>query len=158
MISLKYLYTPAMPDNFTCRRQRKTSLALYHFLYQLKATPNHRHCERKATAIVLTMLYIVSYIFLSLLSPFNNFSGTALIKCALHYYQLINHDKYIHILVTACISLNTGRCKSSFHHFLHEVMHGVNAYLKDHCHETKQMFLPFCTWDKFGDILANSGG
>jgi hypothetical protein len=20
------------------------------------------------------------------------------------------------------------------------------------------MFLPFCTWDKFGDILANSGG
>jgi hypothetical protein len=37
-------------------------------------------------------------------------------------------------------------------------MHGVNAYLKDHGHETKQMFLPFCTWDKFGDILANSGG
>jgi hypothetical protein len=29
MISLKYLYTPATPDNFTCRRQTKTSLPLW---------------------------------------------------------------------------------------------------------------------------------
>ena len=24
--------------------------------------------------------------------------------------------------------------------------------------QTKPVFLPHCTWDKFGDILANSGG
>ena len=24
--------------------------------------------------------------------------------------------------------------------------------------ETKPVFLPHCTWDKFGDIMANSGG
>lgn len=24
--------------------------------------------------------------------------------------------------------------------------------------QTKTIFLPHCTWDKFGDILANSGG
>ena len=25
-------------------------------------------------------------------------------------------------------------------------------------HEAKTVFMPDCTWDKFGDILANAGG
>lgn len=51
-----------------------------------------------------------------------------------------------------------GRCKSSFHQFLHRVMENVEANLKLRGECPKQIFLPHCTWDKFGDILANSGG
>ena len=37
-------------------------------------------------------------------------------------------------------------------------MLGVEDLLKSRGKQTKKMFLPHCTWDKFGDILANSGG
>ena len=37
-------------------------------------------------------------------------------------------------------------------------MEDVTENLSGRCHHTKDMFLPHCTWDKFGNILANSGG
>ena len=52
----------------------------------------------------------------------------------------------------------TGRCKSALHQFLRDIMQDVTDQLRDNGHQTKDMCLPHCTWDKFGDILANSGG
>ena len=37
-------------------------------------------------------------------------------------------------------------------------MENVEEKLKVRGEGTKQIFLPHCTWDKFGDILAHSGG
>jgi hypothetical protein len=37
-------------------------------------------------------------------------------------------------------------------------MEDVEEKLKVRGESTKQIFLPHCTWDKFGDIMANSGG
>ena len=37
-------------------------------------------------------------------------------------------------------------------------MEKVDEKVKTKGKETKAMFLPHCTWDKFGDIMANSGG
>lgn len=37
-------------------------------------------------------------------------------------------------------------------------MQAVIEKLQTNGKETKPVFLPHCTWDKFGDILANSGG
>ena len=37
-------------------------------------------------------------------------------------------------------------------------MHDVGGHLRNNGYQVKDMFLPHCTWDKFGDILANSGG
>lgn len=51
-----------------------------------------------------------------------------------------------------------GRCKSTFHQFLTEVMERVQISVALKKEQTKTIFLPHCTWDKFGDILANSGG
>ncbi len=58
----------------------------------------------------------------------------------------------------------TGRCKSALHKFIENVMEKVS----DNVSKTKRkngitqcpgtMILPHCTWDKFGDILANNGG
>ena len=33
-----------------------------------------------------------------------------------------------------------------------------NEYYKENNFNTKQMVLPHCTWDKFGELLAESGG
>ena len=37
-------------------------------------------------------------------------------------------------------------------------MEDVTENLRGRGHHTKDMFLAHCTWDKFGDILASSGG
>ncbi|XP_044166326.1 uncharacterized protein LOC114964196 [Acropora millepora] len=50
------------------------------------------------------------------------------------------------------------RCKSTFHQFLTEVMERVQMSVALKKGQTKTIFLPHCTWDKFGDIPANSGG
>jgi hypothetical protein len=51
-----------------------------------------------------------------------------------------------------------GRCKSAFHQFLYDMMQDVIEMVHVSGNQTKPIFLPHCTWDKFGDILANSGG
>ena len=61
------------------------------------------------------------------------------------------------------LSLNSnivkvGRCKSAFHQFLFDMMQDVIDTVRVSGNETKPVFLSHCTWDKFGDILANSGG
>lgn len=52
----------------------------------------------------------------------------------------------------------TGRCKSTFHQFLNDVMDSVQVKALAKGHAVKSVFMPHCTWDKFGDILANAGG
>ena len=37
-------------------------------------------------------------------------------------------------------------------------MQDVADHLRNNGYQVKDMFLPHCTWDKFGDILVNSGG
>ena len=54
-----------------------------------------------------------------------------------------------------------GRCKSALHRFLESLIEKVSnnvpaVYGKSN--HTGTMILPHCTWDKFGDILANNGG
>lgn len=34
----------------------------------------------------------------------------------------------------------------------------VSDKVRERAHQPKPMILPHCTWDKFGDLLANSGG
>ena len=51
-----------------------------------------------------------------------------------------------------------GRCKSAFHQFLYDMMQDVIEMVHVSGNQTKPVFLPHCTWDKFGDIFANSGG
>lgn len=55
------------------------------------------------------------------------------------------------------VSFLVGRCKSTFHHFLNNVLEKVSKEIQEEGKEPKPMQLPHCTWDKFGDILANSG-
>ena len=55
-----------------------------------------------------------------------------------------------------CLFL-VGRCKSTFHHFLNNVLEKVNKEVQEEGKEPKPVQLPHCTCDKFGDILANSG-
>lgn len=62
------------------------------------------------------------------------------------------------IMTLFLIIITTGRCKSALHQFLRDIMQDVTDHLRNNGHQTKEMFLPHCTWDKFGDILANSGG
>ena len=50
-----------------------------------------------------------------------------------------------------------GHCKSTFHQFILDVMESVQLKVASDGTEVKPIFLPFCTWDKFGNILANSG-
>ena len=51
-----------------------------------------------------------------------------------------------------------GRCKSVFHQFLYDLMQEVVQRIHVSGNETKPVFLPYCKWDKFGDIMANYGG
>lgn len=51
-----------------------------------------------------------------------------------------------------------GRCKSTFHEFLSQMLDLVADKLHERGHKPKLMVLPHCTWDKFGDLLANGGG
>ena len=55
-------------------------------------------------------------------------------------------------------SYQIGRCKSAFHEFLMDVLHEVACKVKSKGKPVKTMILPHCTWDKFGDLLANGGG
>ena len=60
--------------------------------------------------------------------------------------------------VFSCIFFTLGRCKSAFHQFLYDLMLEVINKIHVDGDETRPVFLPHCTWDKFGDIMANSGG
>ena len=51
-----------------------------------------------------------------------------------------------------------GRCKSTFHQFLSDTMEKVRVAVAVKGEQAKTIFLPHCTWDKFGEILANAGG
>ena len=51
-----------------------------------------------------------------------------------------------------------GRCKSTFHQFLYDIMEAVQDNARTIGLQLKTVFLPHCTWDKMGDILANAGG
>lgn len=51
-----------------------------------------------------------------------------------------------------------GRCKSAFHEFLSDILELVADRVEVHGVKAKQMVLPHCTWDKFGELLAESGG
>jgi len=50
-----------------------------------------------------------------------------------------------------------GRCKSTFHQFLNNILDKVNQEVKAQGNQAEPMILPHSTWDKFGDMLANSG-
>lgn len=66
------------------------------------------------------------------------------------------HARVLYFITT--VFWIVGRCKSSFHQFIQDVMERVQLKVASSGTETKPVFLPHCTWDKFGDILANSGG
>lgn len=51
-----------------------------------------------------------------------------------------------------------GRCKSAFHEFLSDILELVADRMEIHGVKAKQMTLRHCTWDKFGELLAESGG
>ena len=51
-----------------------------------------------------------------------------------------------------------GRCKSAYHQFLYDLMDSVQNRAAQRGLKPKTVFLPHCTWDKLGDILANAGG
>ena len=51
-----------------------------------------------------------------------------------------------------------GRCKSAYHQFLYDLMDNVQQRAAQRGVKPKTVFLPHCTWDKLGDILANAGG
>lgn len=40
---------------------------------------------------------------------------------------------------------------------MHDILDKVNQEVQAQGNQTKPMIMPHCTWDKFGDILANSG-
>ena len=60
-------------------------------------------------------------------------------------------------LTSVLLTIMVGRCKSTFHQFLNDVLDKVHDGVQQEGKQAKQMQLPHCTWDKFGDILANSG-
>ena len=47
---------------------------------------------------------------------------------------------------------------STFHQFLNDVMDAVQLKALAAAHKVKSVSMPHCTWDKFGDILANAEG
>ena len=56
------------------------------------------------------------------------------------------------------ISFQLGRCKSAFHEFLSEILDLVADRVSLRNVKARPMVLPHCTWDKFGELLAESGG
>lgn len=72
----------------------------------------------------------------------------------------INRNEHIGMFfpyISSIVSIMVGRCKSTFHHFLNDVLDKVTKEVQQEGKEAKPMQLPHCTWDKFGDIPANSG-
>ena len=58
-----------------------------------------------------------------------------------------------------CLFNFIGRCKSALHTFLENILDKVRSKVEENEKGRKIIFiLPHCTWEKFGDILANSGG
>ena len=58
------------------------------------------------------------------------------------------------------VSLNiqyAGRCKSALHNFIEKIIEDLQERTKTNERE-RTVLLPHCTWDKFGEILANNGG
>ena len=51
-----------------------------------------------------------------------------------------------------------GRCKSAFHEFLVDILELVADRFEVNGVKFRQMVLPHYTWDKFGELLAESGG
>ena len=56
--------------------------------------------------------------------------------------------------------MSLGRCKSALHNFVEKLVEKMEEKLdhpasQDH---PRTMLLPHCTWDKFGEILAQNGG
>ena len=51
-----------------------------------------------------------------------------------------------------------GRCKSAYHQFLYDLMDNVQQRAAQRRLKPKTVFLPHCTWNKLGDILAHAGG
>lgn len=68
----------------------------------------------------------------------------------MNYIAMFSHTSVLLLLMV-------GRCKSTFYHCLKEVLDKVNIECQQEVKQAKPMQLPHCTWDKFGDILANSG-
>lgn len=66
--------------------------------------------------------------------------------------MLLNYkeNNYLHFLL--------GRCKSAFHEFLSHTLQLVADRVEVKGTKTRQMTLPHCTWDKFGELLAENGG
>ncbi|KAJ7391979.1 hypothetical protein OS493_016287 [Desmophyllum pertusum] len=52
----------------------------------------------------------------------------------------------------------SGRCKSAFHEFLSDILELVQDRVQLRGQQARQMTLPHCTWEKFGEILAENGG
>ena len=50
-----------------------------------------------------------------------------------------------------------GRCKSAFHEFLTHILELVEDRVQVKGQQARQMTLPHCTWDKFGELLAENG-
>lgn len=53
---------------------------------------------------------------------------------------------------------SVGRCKSTYHQFLFEIMEKVRLKAAAKGMQPRTVFLPHCTWDKLGEIMANAGG
>lgn len=51
-----------------------------------------------------------------------------------------------------------GRCKSAFHGWLANLMEAVENKVREKKQQPKEMILTTCTWEKFGDRLADAGG
>ena len=71
--------------------------------------------------------------------------------------QIALHSVQLPLYITSVAFIMVGRCNSTFHNFLTDVLDKVSQEVQHEGKQAKPMQLPHCTWDKFGDILANSG-
>lgn len=53
---------------------------------------------------------------------------------------------------------DVGRCKSAFHLWLETIIEDVEDKIKTKGETPKDIILTNCTWEKFGDRLADAGG
>lgn len=58
-------------------------------------------------------------------------------------------------MLTYC--LPTGRCKSALHEFLSQMLEQVADKVRVKREKPRQMVLPHCTWDTFGELLSENG-
>ncbi|XP_020605005.1 uncharacterized protein LOC110043843 [Orbicella faveolata] len=61
------------------------------------------------------------------------------------------------VITWIALVISTGRCKSAFHEFLSQILEKVADKVEVRGHKARQMLLPHCTWDKFGEILSENG-